>query len=52
MLKGRGLLDYINLFPSKEYEKNQKNNTKMFSITKKVKMKKVYCVICDKYKKC
>ena len=23
----------------------------MFSITKKVKMKKLYCVVCDKYRK-
>ena len=27
------------------------NNTKIFSITKKIKMKKLCCVICGKYKK-
>ena len=27
-----------------------KNNTKIFSITKK--MKKIYCVICDEYRQC
>ena len=26
-------------------------NTKIFSITEKVKMKKLYCVICGKYRK-
>ena len=31
--------------------KKWKNNTKIFSITKKVKMKKIYCIICGKYKK-
>ena len=40
MLKGKSLLDYTNLFPPNEYQKNDKNNTKMFSITKKVKMRK------------
>ena len=32
--------------------KEQKDNTKIFSIdSKKVKMKKVYCVKCNKYRK-
>ena len=35
------MLDYTNLFSPKEYEKNdKKKNTKIFSITKKFKMKK------------
>ena len=51
-----------NLFSPKEYERNNKTtkifskkiflkNTKIFSITKKVKMKKLYCIICGKYRK-
>ena len=28
------------------------NNTKTFSITKRFKMKRLYCVICGKYRKC
>ena len=27
------------------------NNTKIFPISKKVKMKKIYCVVCDEYRK-
>ena len=27
------------------------NNAKIFSITKKVKIKKIFCVICGKYRK-
>ena len=50
MLEGKSLLDYTNLFSPNEFEKN-KNNTKTFSITKKIKMKKIYCVICGKYRK-
>ena len=34
---------------SPNYEKNEKNNTKIFSINKK--MKKLYCLICGKYRK-
>ena len=34
---------------SPNYEKNEKNNTKIFSINKK--MKKLYCIICGKYRK-
>ena len=44
MLKGKSLLDYTNLFSPNDYEKNE-----IFSITKKVK--KLYCVICGKYRK-
>ena len=40
MLKCKSLLDYIKLFSPKKYEKNNYNNTKIFSINKKVKMKK------------
>ena len=31
--------------------KNMLENTKIFSVTKKVKMRKLYCVICGKYRK-
>ena len=37
MLKGKGLLDYTNLFPPNDYEKNDKTKIKIFSITKKIK---------------
>ena len=40
------LLDYTNLFCSNDYEKN--DNTKIFSITKKIKLN---CVTCSKYRK-
>ena len=46
MLKGKMLLDYTNLFCSNDYEKN--DNTKIFSITKKIKLN---CVTCSKYRK-
>ena len=49
MLKGKNLLYYTNLFSPIDYEKNDKNNSKTFSITKK--MKKLYCLICGKYRK-
>ena len=45
MVKGRNLLDYRNLFSSNGYEKNDK----MISIT--IKMMKLYCIICGKYRK-
>ena len=47
------MLDYTNLFSPKEYEKNdKKKNTKIFSITKKFKMKKKKkCFICVSYRK-
>ena len=47
MLKVKSLLDYINLFSFNEYEKNDK----IFSTTKKIKMKKILCVIFGKYRK-
>ena len=46
MLKSKSLLDYANSFSSNDYGKN---NTKIFSITEK--MKKLYYVICGKYRK-
>ena len=49
MLKGKSLLGYINLFFPNDYEKNDKNNAKIFSITKK--MKKLNCIICGKCRK-
>ena len=50
MWKGKSLLDYRNLFffPN-DYEENDKIIPKFFSITKK--MKKIYCIICGKYRK-
>ena len=46
ILEGKNLLHYTNLFPPIEY-KNMINN-KVFSITKKVKMKIIYLFICGK----
>ena len=46
MLKSKSLLDYTSLFSPNDYEKNNKI---MLSITKK--MKKVYCIICGKYRR-
>ena len=46
MLKGKRLLDYINLLSPNKYENNDKILLKYFSITKKVKLKKLYCFIC------
>ena len=40
MLKGKSLLGYKILFYAK-----------IFSITKKVQMKKLYCVVCSKYRR-
>ena len=45
VLKGKSFIDYTNLFYPNDYEKSNK----IFSIIKK--MKKVYCVICGKYRK-
>ena len=42
MLNGKSVLDYTNLFSPNDYEKNYKKNTKIDSITKKIKMKKLY----------
>ena len=44
MLKGKRLLDYTNLFSPNDYEKNDKNNTEILLITKKLK-EKLDCVI-------
>ena len=45
MLKGKSLLNYRNLFSPNGYEKNDK------IILAVRKMKKLYCVICGKYRK-
>ena len=37
MLKGKSLLDYTNLFSLNDYQKNDKKNIKIFSITKRWK---------------
>ena len=47
MLKGKSLLDYTSLCSPNEY----KRNDKMFLIARKLKMKKIYFVICGKYRK-
>ena len=36
MLIGKSLLDYSNLLSPNDYEKNDKKNTKIFSIAKKL----------------
>ena len=40
MLKGKGLLDYINSFPPKEDEKNNKIRLKYFQLIKRFRWKK------------
>ena len=55
LLKGKYLLEYTKLFCPNKYKNNDKtqNNIKMFSIeSKNVKMIKIYCAVCDKYRKC
>ena len=49
ILKGKSLLDCINLFPPNDYANIDKIILKYFSMIKK--MKKLYCVICGKYRK-
>ena len=49
MLKARSLLEYTNLFLSRYYEKNGKIILNIFN--KFSKWKKIYCVVCAKYKK-
>ena len=50
MLKVKRLLEYTNLFSRDDYGKNdEKNNTKIFSIIKKIE--KLCCAICSKYMK-
>ena len=45
MLKSKTLLEYTKLFSPNDYEKNMKK----FSLQKKTK--KLYCIICGKYRK-
>ena len=50
MLKSKSLLDYTNFFIFSSWLWEEWwHNTKIFSITKT--MKKLYCVICSKYRK-
>ena len=50
--KGKSLLDCTYFFFLNKYEKKKKkNNNKLFSITKKIQLKKIYGVICGKYGK-
>ena len=52
MLADKSLLENTNLFSPNEYEKILNNKTKTFSIDfKKVKMEKIYCIVCGKYRK-
>ena len=51
MLKGRGLLDYTNLFSPHRYEKNDKIILKFSMDSKKIKIIKIYCLVCNKYRK-
>ena len=49
--KGKSLLDCTYFFFLNKYEKKKNNNNKLFSITKKIQLKKIYGVICGKYGK-
>ena len=49
MLKGKSSLEHTNLFTPSDHDNNDKKNTKMFSIIKK--MKRLYCVICSNHGK-
>ena len=49
MLKGKSLLEYINLFFGNEYEKNDQIVLIYVSVVyKKVKITKLYCIVYDK----
>ena len=48
MLKSKSLVDYTNLFSPNDYETNDKIKLKYFQYEK---MKKLYCVLCGKYRK-
>ena len=51
MLKGKSLLNYTNLFSPNKW-KEWENNVKIFSVdSKKVKIIKIYCIVCNKYRK-
>ena len=50
MLKGKSLLDYTIFFSPNEYA-NWWNINKIFSITEKVKMGELYCIVYGKYRK-
>ena len=51
MFKDKSVLDYIDLFSPDDYEKNGKMVLKCFQLFSTRKMKKLYCVICHKYRK-
>ena len=53
LLKSKSLLDYSNKFSANDYEKNDNIIKKIFSWIdfKKVRMRKIYCTKCKKYKK-
>ena len=43
-LKDQSFLDYKNLYSANDYEKNDQNNTKMFSITKNMEKIMLCCL--------
>ena len=52
MLKGKSLLEYTSLLSPNQDEKNDKIILKYFQyILKRLKRKKIYCIVWDKYKK-
>ena len=51
MLTGKTLQYYTNLVSSNKYEKNDKIILKYSQLLKRVRWKKVYCIICIKYRK-
>ena len=50
VLIGESLLDYTNLFSPNVYEKNDKKYENIFT-NHNPKPKKLYCIICGKYRK-
>ena len=52
MSKGKSLLEYTNFFSPEEYKKNDKMLLKYFQQNQnKVKIMKIYCNICNEYRK-
>ena len=49
MLKDKGLLEYRNLFSPNGYKKNENLIVKYFQL--KLKIMKIYCNVCKKYRK-
>ena len=52
MLKGKRLVQYTNVLSPNKYKKNDKIILKYFQLESKyVKIMKIYCNVCSKYKK-